>query len=176
MIPKSIRIYLIRILVLLLTAGILAGQTAPDTRKPLDVARLLAARYPESPIMSYIPGVAWANSLRLAQLTGEEKWKEKPRRDMQQFLSGQKPGIAEPYQLTSLAGHLALSDLGEIDKNMEATTQARKAADFILSDNGDEVVKYGRKWTDDMFMATTVLARVGARSKDERYARAVGRL
>src|SRR5262245_15828638 len=142
---NSIRLHIITIIVLLLTVGILAGQ-APSARQPLDVARLLAAKYPESPVTSYIPGVAWANSLRLAQLTGEDKWKEKPRRGMQQFLSGEKPGIAQPYQLTSLAGHLALSDLGELDKNAEATTQARKAADFILSDNNDEVVKYGRKW------------------------------
>jgi len=173
---KSTRLHLISFLVLLLTVGILAGQAPRNDRQPLEVARLLAAKYPESPIMSYIPGIAWANSLRLAQLTGEDKWKEKPRRDMEQFLSGAKRGIAQPYLLTSLAGHLALSDLGEIDKNAEATAQARKAADFILSDNADEVVKYGRKWTDDMFMATTLLARVGARTKDERYGRAAGRL
>jgi rhamnogalacturonyl hydrolase YesR len=163
------------LLILMLLAGAFTAQT-PDTRKPLDVARLLAAKYPESPIMSYIPGLAWANSLRLAQLTGEERWKEKPRRDTQQFLSGEKAAIAPPYQLTSLAGHLALSDLGEIDKNAAASELARKAADFILSDNADDVVKYGRKWTDDMFMATSVLARVAARTKDPRYAAAVGRL
>ena len=75
---------------------------------PLDIARVLAARYPESPIMSYIPAVAWSASLRLAQLTGEEKWKEKPRREMQPFLAREKPADCEPYQLTSLAGHLAL--------------------------------------------------------------------
>jgi rhamnogalacturonyl hydrolase YesR len=155
-----------------------AAQQPPATgsARPLDVARLLAARYPESPIMSYIPGVAWSSALRLAALTGEDKWKEKPRRDMQPFLSGDKPAIAEPYQLTSLAGHLALSDLGDVDKNDQAAALARKAADFIVSDKPDEVVKYARKWTDDMFMATSVLARVGARTKDERYARAAGRL
>jgi rhamnogalacturonyl hydrolase YesR len=124
--------------------------------------------------MSYIPGVAWASSLRLAQLTGEERWKEKPRRDMQPFLSGQKPAIAEPYLLTSLAGHLALSDLGELDGNKEATALAEKAAAFIL--DGDASVKFGRGWTDDMFMASTLLSRVAARSKEDRYARAVGRL
>ena len=144
--------------------------------KPLDIARLMAARYPESPIMSYIPGVAWTGSLRLAQLTGEEKWKEKPRREMQAFISGDKPAIAQPYLLTSLAGHLALSDLGEIDGNKEAALLAQKAADFILSENPGEIVKYGRGWTDDMFMASSLLSRLAARSKDDRYARAVGRL
>jgi len=173
---KLHRRHLTCFIALLTTVVIHATQAPPAGRQPLDVARLLAAKYPENPIMSYIPGLAWANSLRLAQLTVEDKWKEKPRRDMQQFLSGEKPGIAQPYQLTSLAGHLALSDLGEIDKNAEASALARKAADFILSDNAEEVVKFGRKWTDDMFMATTILARVGARTKDERYARTAGRL
>lgn len=156
-----------------LRAATLAAQ---DSRKPLDIARLMAARYPESPIMSYIPGVAWASSLGLAQLTGEEKWKEKPRREMQAFISGEKPAIAQPFLLTSLGGHLALSDLGEIDKNEEAAALARKAADFILSEQPDQAVKYGRGWTDDMFMASSVLSRVAARTKDDRYARAVGRL
>jgi len=145
-------------------------------QNPLEIARLIAVRYPAAATMSYIPAVAWSSSLRLAQLTGEEKWKEKPRREMQSFLSGEKAAIAEPYLLTSLAGHLALSDLGEIDGNKEAAALAKKAADFILSDNAEEVVRFARKWTDDMFMATTLLARVGARTNDERYARAIGRL
>ena len=150
------------------------AQVGGAEASPSALARLLAARYPESPIMSYIPGVAWASSMRLAQLTGEEKWKEKPRRDMQPFLSGEKAAIAQPYLLTSLAGHLALSDLGSLDGNKEATALAEKAAAFILDDEGS--VKFGRGWTDDMFMASTLLSRVAARSKDDRYARAIGRL
>jgi len=162
-----------------------SAQRGPAERAPLDVARVLAARYPESPIMSYIPGVAWSASLRLAQLTREDKWKEKPRRDMQPFLSGEKLPIAQPYLLTSLAGHLALSDLGEIDGIKEAAALAKKAADFIVADKdapspssgANEVVKFGRGWTDDMFMATSLLARVAAREKDDdRYASVAARL
>ncbi len=157
-------------------SGVRASEAQPPTRAPLDIARLLAARYPESPIMSYIPGVAWASALRLAELTGEEKWKEKPRHDMEAFLSGAKPAIAEPYLLTSLAGHLALSDLGVADKNAAAAGLANKAADFILGSTPDEPVKFPRKWTDDMFMATTLLSRVAAREKDAKYAQAAWRL
>ena len=155
--------------------GVAQGAGA-DRRQPLDVARVLAARYPESPIMSYIPGVAWSSALRLAALTGEDRWKDKPRRDMQPFVAGEKPSIAEPYLLTSLAGHAALSDLAVEDRNDQARAVARKAADFILADTPDEIVKFRRRWTDDMFMATTLLARVSAREGDDRYARAVGRL
>jgi rhamnogalacturonyl hydrolase YesR len=166
----------IRAVVLIICATCACRVSAQDARAPLDIARLMAPRYPESPIMSYIPGVAWASSLRLAELTGEEKWKEKPRREMQAFISGEKPAIAQPYLLTSLGGHLALSDLGEIDKNKDASSLAQKAADFILAEQPDQIVKYGRGWTDDMFMASSLLSRVAARSQDERYARAAGRL
>src|SRR5882757_6324884 len=79
-------------------------------RSPLDIARVLAAKYPAEPIMSYIPALSWSGSFRLAALTGEDRWREKPRRDMQAFLTGPTPAIAEPYQLASLAGHLAFAD------------------------------------------------------------------
>lgn len=153
-----------------------AGRQAPPERSPLDIARLLAARYPESPIMSYIPGVAWSASLRLARLTGEEKWKEKPRRDLQPFIAGEKPAIAQPYVLTSLAGHLALSDLGDAGGNKDASALAQKGADFILPEKPDDIVRFPRNWTDDMFMASALLARVGGRTQDDKYARALGRL
>ena len=45
----------------------------PARARPLDVARVLAAKYPASPIMSYIPALAWSAALRLAQLTGEDE-------------------------------------------------------------------------------------------------------
>jgi rhamnogalacturonyl hydrolase YesR len=161
-----------------------AGLTSPlrDTilarqaRSPLDIARLLAPKYPAQPIMSYIPALAWSGALRLAQLTGESRFREKPLADMAPFLSGTTPAIAEPFLLTSLAGHLALSDLGEIDGNAEAAALARKAADLILPQAPGEIVRFPRAWTDDMFMATSVLARVAARTKDDRYAATAGQL
>jgi rhamnogalacturonyl hydrolase YesR len=137
-------------------------------RDPLDVARVLAARYPENAVMSYIPALSWSGALRLTALTNEPRWKEKVVRQMQPFISGEKPAIAEPYSLTSLAGHFALFDLGE-------TALARKAADFIGGDAGGGV-RFGRGWTDDMFMATALLSRVASRSADDGYARAVALL
>ena len=147
----------------------------PD-RSPLDIAKVLAAKYPAQPIMSYIPALSWSGSFRLAALTGEDHWKEKPRREMQAFLSGVTPAIAEPYQLASLAGHLAFADAGTLDGNAVAAALAQKAADFILPQSADEAVRFPRKWTDDMFMATSVLARVGAATKDPKYGAAAGRL
>ena len=117
---------------ILIVSGVLArGQAAPQPmtgRNPLDIARVLAARYPAQPIMSYIPGLAWSGSFRLAALTGEDRWREKPRADMAAFLSGKTPAIAEPYRLTSLAGHLAFADAASLDKNAAAGALAAKAA------------------------------------------------
>lgn len=149
---------------------------ARQARAPLDVARLLAPKYPAQPIMSYIPALAWSGALELAEMTGESRFRDKPLADMASFLSGARPAIAEPYQLTSLAGHLALSDLGAIDANRAAADLARAAADFILPQAPGEIVRFPRAWTDDMFMATSVLARVAARTGDVRYADVVSRL
>jgi rhamnogalacturonyl hydrolase YesR len=95
---------------------------------------------------------------------------------MQPFLTGEKAPIAEPYLLTSLAGHLAFSDAATLDGNAAAAEVATRGAEFILGTAEDETVRFPRSWTDDMFMATSVLARVAARSDDERYPRVIGRL
>jgi len=152
-------------------------QTTSDLQ-PLDVARILAARYPEEPSMRYIPALVWSGALRLSALTGEVRWEQKARREMQPFISGEKAAIAPPHLLTSLAGHLALSDLGA-EGNAAAAALARKAAEFILPQSADEIVRFSRGWTDDMFMATSLLARVAARTEektDDRYAQVIGRL
>lgn len=62
-------------LALLLVAPLPARQPSPAD--PPEIARILAARYPAQPIMSYIPALSWSGQLRLAALTGEAKWREK---------------------------------------------------------------------------------------------------
>jgi unsaturated rhamnogalacturonyl hydrolase len=167
-----------RILFVLLSVGCLIPWQLPaqQDRRPLDVARVLAARYPEHVIMSYIPALAWSASLRLAALTADERLKEKPRREMQLFISGQQRAFTEPYSLTSLAGLFAFSDAAAMDGNREAEALAREASALMVSAASDGTLRYGRGWTDDMFMATALLARVAARSPDSRYASVVGRL
>jgi rhamnogalacturonyl hydrolase YesR len=126
--------------------------------------------------MSYIPALSWSGAFRLAALTGDSQWKDKPRREMQPFLAGKTPPIAEPYLLTSLAGHLAFADAGVLDANADAAALARKAADFILPQTAGETVRFARKWTDDMFMASSLLSRVGGATHDHKYGIAVGQL
>ena len=144
------------------TAFVSAQPTAVamTDRAPLDVARVLASRYPAQPIMSYIPGLAWSGSLRLAVLTGEDTWREKPRAGMAPFLSGATPAIAEPFRLTSLAGHLAFADAAVIDGNAAAGALAAKAGQFILPEQPGGAIRFATQWTDDMFMASSVMSRL----------------
>lgn len=151
----------------------MSGRTG---RAPLDVARLVARRYPVQPIMSYIPALSWSGSLRLTAMTGDQAYGRKAVDEMTPFVAGATPAIAEPYLLTTLAGHLALADWGAAGGPAAAAALARKAADFILPQAPGEIVRFARGWTDDMFMATSVLARVAAQTGDEQYGRTVGRL
>lgn len=147
--------------IVMVSALLAAGQAAPQPmtgRDPLDIARVLAARYPAQPIMSYIPALSWSGSFKLAALTGEDRWREKPRAEMALFLSGQTPTIAEPYRLTSIAGHLAFADAALIDNNAAARAFVAKAAQFILPETPVDAVRFAG-WTDDMFMASAVLSR-----------------
>lgn len=134
----------------LLTSGVSHAQLPAN---PLEIARILAARYPAQPIMSYIPALSWSGQLRLSALTGEAKWREKALKDIAAFTSGKTPAIAEPYRLTSLAGALAFVDAG--DKALAA-----KVGALIANDAGDPPVKFATGWTDDMFMASAVLSRL----------------
>lgn len=145
-------------------------------RTPLDVARLMASRYPANPIMSYIPALSWSGAIRLSKMTGDPRYAERARAQMAPFLAGEKPAIAEPYLLTSLAGHQAFADLDALIGDPAAGALARRAADFILSERPDEIVRFRTTWTDDMFMATSVLARAASRTGEAAYWEAIERL
>jgi rhamnogalacturonyl hydrolase YesR len=157
-------------------ASLSARQDAPrfDAARtaPLDVARVFAARYPEAPSMSYIPALAWSGALRLSILTGESRWADRARREMQPFLSGEKPTVGEKPQLASLGGHIAFADLVLLEQQSAAADLARKAADLILPQAPDETVRFASRWTDDIYMAGALLSRVASLTKDERYVRA----
>ena len=56
------------------TAAMAAFQTqSPADLQPLEVARLLAARYPREAPLGYIPALIWSGSLRLSALTGDDR-------------------------------------------------------------------------------------------------------
>ena len=141
-------------------APVAAQAPGMNPADPLAIARVLAAKYPAQPIMSYIPAQAWSGRLRLSAMTGEAQWREKAMKDMQAFISGQTPAIAEPYRLTSLAGALAFFDAATLDKNADAGALGQKVAAFI-TDTPEGTYRFATSWTDDMFMAGAVLSRAG---------------
>ncbi|MGD9906076.1 MAG: glycoside hydrolase family 105 protein [Vicinamibacterales bacterium] len=150
--------------------------TTRRARRPLDLARMLAGQYPATPSMSYIPALSWSGALRVSALTGDPQYRDRALAQMQPFLSGARPAITEPHLLTSLAGHQALFDLAGRGGPPEARSRALTAADFILGQTDDEIVRFATSWTDDMFMATSVLARAAAATGEAKYADAAARL
>lgn len=149
---------------------------ARSSRTPVEVATVLANRYPSSPAMSYIPAVAWSNTLRLASRLGDDTLVEKVRDQMARFLSGETPTVSEPYRLTSLAGLSAFVDFSGPGRSEEALNLAIAGAEFVFSQSPDGLLRSPTGWTDDMFMASSLLSRIGARTGDIRYGATVGRL
>jgi rhamnogalacturonyl hydrolase YesR len=137
-----------------------ASPAAQPPAEPLAVARVLAAKYPAQPVMSYIPALSWSGQLRLFQATGEAPWRDKAMKDLAAFTSGRTAPIAEPYRLTSLAGALAFHDAWTIERDASAQKVAMEVAAFMTGAPGDSI-KFATGWTDDMFMASAVLSRVG---------------
>jgi unsaturated rhamnogalacturonyl hydrolase len=134
---------------------------AQSAAEPLAVARLLAAKYPAQPVMSYIPALSWSGSLRLSELTGEQQWREKVEREIEPFTSDRTKTTAEPRRLTSLAGALAFADAWALTHNPAAQAVYMEVAPLMMPQGPDEVIRYATGWTDDMFMASSVLSRVG---------------
>ena len=145
-------------------------------RTPIEIATVLANRYPASPSISYIPAVAWANTIRLASRLGDSELLEKVRDQMSPFLSGETPAVTEPYRLTNLAGHFALADFSGPGRSPAALDLAIAGAEFMFPESPDEILRSPTGWTDDMFMASSLLSRIGSRTGDPRYGATVGRL
>jgi hypothetical protein len=124
-------------------------------RRPLDIALLLARRYPATPAISYIPSLSWLHTLTLAQTTGDRALAQKVRDQTAAWINGQ-PLFGQRIQLTSIAGTMIFAELGG-----EALPLAMHGAKLASARKADGTAEYGQGWTDDMFMASAVLARVG---------------
>jgi len=149
-------------------------------RQPLAIARLLAHRYPETPAISYIPALSWLGALRLAAIDKDETLRAKVVEQTKPWTSGERPlfapspqapagraasspqtsaGQAPRIQLTTVAGTMVFEALAPalFDEGVAAASKEKAPG----------VPEYGQGWTDDMFMATSVLARSGARAGHE---------
>jgi unsaturated rhamnogalacturonyl hydrolase len=129
-------------------------------RTPIDIARVLAGRYPAAPSISYIPALAWINTLKLSVLTGDDALRAKVLAQVQPWLSGEKALLGDRIQLTTVAGTMVFADLAKADDaNAAARRLALEGADAALEEKADGLPQYGQGWTDDMFMASAILAR-----------------
>ena len=129
-------------------------------RTPLDIARLLATRYPAAPAINYIPALAWINTLKLSEITGDAALRAKVLAQVQPWLSGEKSLLGDRIQLTTVAGTMVFAELAKADgANLSARRLAVEGADAALREKDGGVPLYGQGWTDDMFMAPAILAR-----------------
>jgi unsaturated rhamnogalacturonyl hydrolase len=125
-------------------------------RDPIAIATLLAKKYPEQPSISYIPSVAWTNTLKLAAVTGDQSLAQKVREHTKPWVSGGQPLFGNRIQLTSVAGTMVFAELGG-----DALPLALEGAKLAAARKADGIAEYGQGWTDDMFMASAILARIG---------------
>jgi len=145
-------------------------------RTPLEIATVLVNRYPATPSVSYIPAITWSNTLRLAARLGDAGLVEHVRDQMAPFLSGETPAVTEPYRLTNLAGLFAFVDFSGPGESSEALDLAIAGAEHVFPPAPDAILRSATGWTDDMFMATSLLSRLGGQRADDRYGTTVGRL
>ena len=127
-------------------------------RSPLDIARLLAGRYPGTASMSYIPGAAWLHTLRLVRLTGETAWRDKVLQQVAPWLTGDQPLVGNRVSLASLGAAMVFAELaGEGGPEAEAAAAlAREAIALSSVVMPPGVPVHGAGWTDDMFLGTVV--------------------
>jgi len=132
-------------------------------RRPLAVAQLLAARYPGTAGMSYIPGVAWTHTLALAQLTGDDAWRDKVVNQVRPWLSGEQALVGDTVRLSSVAGAMVFAELAKLpgDDQAAAARLAARGGALSAAETAPGLPEHGSGWTDDMFLGTIVGARTG---------------
>lgn len=145
-----------------------ATLAARASRAPLAIARVLAARYPQTPLVSYIPSVSWVNTLRLADITKDDALRQKVVTETRPWTSRERPLFGERVALTAAAGALIFAELAKRGDE-SARSLAVQAADEALKVAPSGYAQHGAGWTDDMFMLAAILSRSGTmpgRQKD----------
>ena len=155
----------------------LARRTA---REPLDVARLLARRYPGTPSISYIPALAWVHTLRLAKLDGDASLRDKVLEDVDPWLSGDRPLFGDRISSAAIAGTMIFSEIAEIarpdgragsprrllaplpgaDRNAAARLAAEGVA-LAAAETAPGMPRYASGWSDDFYLGTIAAVRAG---------------
>lgn len=144
-----------------------ATLNARVSREPLAIARVLAARYPQTPSVSYIPSVSWASTLRLADITKDDALRERVLAHTRPWLSGERPLFGDRIALTAVAGTLIYAELARRGVQAAAPLAVR-GADEAMKLAATGYAQHGQGWTDDMFMMASILSRSGRMPGRER--------
>ena len=132
-------------------------------REPLDVARLLARRYPGTASISYIPALAWVHALRLAEMDGDAALRARVLEDVRPWLSGERPLFGERISFAATAGTMIFSDLARApgpDRDA-ATRLAAEGVALAASETAPGVPRRASGWSDDFYLGTIAAVRAG---------------
>ncbi len=137
----------------------LSGWVARD---PLEVARVLARRYPGTPGISYIPALAWVHSLRLAALVGDPALRDRVLDEVGPWLSGDRPLFGDRVSFAAVAGTMIFSELAQSPGGGDGAAAARLAAEGVAlarAETAPGVPRHGLGWSDDFFLGTIAAVR-----------------
>ena len=132
-------------------------------RNPVELARVLARRYPGTPSISYIPALAWVHSLRLAAIDDDASVRDEVMGEIRPWLSGERPLFGDRISFAAVAGTMIFSELARSPgPNRDAA--ARLAAEGVAlarAETAPGVPRHGSGWSDDFFLGTIAAVRAG---------------
>jgi len=106
--------------------------------------------------------VSWVNTLRLSTISSDVSLRQRVLDQVAPWLSGERKLFGDRIQLTAVAGAMVFADLSKTDGGNEAAVRlANEAATLATAVKPDGIAEYGQGWTDDMFMASSILSRTG---------------
>ena len=135
-----------------------------ERRSPRQVAEELSKVFGQDfEQFTYIPGLALVGRLRLGQTADVERLAAP-------YVDGTRNPLERPNSLV-LAGHLVFAELAARTRNPAYLAALRRAADVGFTETGEmkESMPYHDEMSDSLFMATAILARAGALTKERRY-------
>lgn len=144
-----------------------AGIIARTARSPLEIAGVLARRYPANAVVNYIPSVAWVNTLRLAAVTGDASLQQRVRQQTLPWVSRERPLFGEQITLGAAAGAMVYAELAATGDE-SARALAIQAAEAASAEGPNGIAQHGQGWPEDMFMTASILARTGKMPGRER--------
>lgn len=111
----------------------------------------------------YIGAIALNARIQLGEL-------DEVRRLVEPYVDGRKDSLARPNALV-MAGHIVFTELARRTGDARYTAMVRKVADLGFDASGRmlEAMPYHDRYSDSVFMGTTIVAQAGALTGERRY-------